>query len=764
LATKTPSGRQRRVALAAVAAVASLAAASPPAFASSPNAVVGELYGGGGNAGAAYRNDYVELFNRASAPVSLGGWSVQYASAAGSSWQATPLTDVTLAPGQHYLVAEASGGGNGAPLPAADVTGTINLNATAGKVALVASTTPLSGTCPLAVDIVGYGAGANCSETAAASAPTNTMSIERKGEGLVDTDDNSADFGAVPPHPQNSGSPCTISWDGPTSGSWHAASNWDLDRLPATSDRVCIAGGNSVAHSTGTTMVASIAVAPAATLTIAGGTINPTGPEGSSFDRTVAVTDGSLRLDASETGRAGLVEQSGGTLGGSGALNVFGRYDWGGGSQRGSGTTAVVSEGALSLSGSSHSLGGGRALALSSTTAASWSAGDLRLEDAEFALGTGSSLETGGDHGVYGDAPTAGFVINGHLAVASGRLVVHADTSWGGGDICLSDGSALRVERTLTIHSGAGGICGAGGGTEVTGEGRLERAEAGTTTFSSPVANAGTIAIGDGQTFHFDAGLTLTAHGSLVGNGTAHGEVTNAAGRVAPGASAGMLTIDGDYIQEAPGTLAVEVNGPGAGDFDRLAVAGVARLAGTLAVTAGFDPAQATSFQILSSAARTGTFATVTGTTLPGGKRFELVYPAATPFGARLLVVGPPTPPPPTPPPPPPPAPPPPPPPPPPASPPRSPPVPRPRRCVVPSVVGRRLAAARVAIARARCRTGAVRRAYSRRVRRGFVIRQAPRPRTRLRSGARVNLIVSRGRRPATRRPRQRPGARAEAP
>jgi Lamin Tail Domain len=746
-----------------VAALASLAAASQPAFASSPNAVVGELYGGGGNAGAAYRNDYVELFNRGRAPVSLGGWSVQYTSAAGSSWQATPLTNATLAPGQHYLVAEASGGGNGAPLPAADAAGTINLNATAGKVALVASTTPLSGTCPLAVDIVGYGAGANCSETAAAPAPTNTMSIERKGEGLLDTDDNSADFTAAPPHPQNRGSPCTISWDGPTSGSWHAASNWDLDRLPGTSDRVCIPGGNSVAHSTGTTTVASIAVAPAATLTIAGGTINPTGPEGSSFDGTVEVTDGSLQLDASETGRAGVVEQSGGTLGGSGALNVFSRYDWSGGSERGPGKTSVVSEGALSLNGSSHSLGGGRALVLSSTTAASWSAGDLRLGDAEFAVGTGSSLETGGDHGVYGDSPNAGFVVNGHFAVASGRFVVHTDTNWDGGDICLSNGSALWIERTLTIHSGAGGICGASGSIEVAGQGRLERAGAGTTTFSSPVANGGTIAIGDGQTFRFDAGLKLTAGGSLVGNGTAHGEVTNAGGRVAPGASAGMLTIDGDYIQEAQGTLAVELNGPGTGDFDRLVVASGARLAGTVAITAGFDPAPATGLQILSSAARTGTFATVTGATLPGGKRFELVYPTAAPFGARLLVVAPPTP---LPPPPPPPTPPPaPPPPPPPAPPPPSPPVPRPRSCVVPRVVGRRLAAARRAIARARCRTGAVRRAYSRRLRRGFVMRQAPRPRTRLRTGARVNLIVSRGQRPATTpRPRQRPGARAGAP
>jgi Lamin Tail Domain/PASTA domain len=761
---KTTSAKLRRAALVALAALAGLAGAPPPAYASSPNAVVSELYGGGGNAGAAYRNDYVELFNRGSAPVSLGGWSVQYASASGSSWQATPLTNVTLAPGQHYLVAEASGGGNGATLPAADAAGTINLNATAAKVALVASTTPLSGTCPLAVDVVGYGAGANCSETAAAPAPTNASSIQRKGEGLVDTDDNSADFAVAPPRPQNRGSPCTISWDGPASGSWHAASNWDLDRLPGASDRVCIGAVANVTHTTGTTTVASIAVGPAATLAIEGGTLNPTGPEGAAFDGTLAVTGGSLQLDASETGRAGVVEQSGGTLRGSGALNVFGRYEWSGGSADGPGTTSVVSEGALSLSGSSHSLGGGHVLALGSTTAASWSGGDLRLDQATFAVGTRASLETSGDHGVYGDAAAAGFVINGHLGVASGMFVVHAHTTWAGGDICVSDGAVLRVERTFALESGAGGICGTGR-VELARDGRLERGGAGTTTLSTPVANAGTIALADGQTFGFDAGLTLTAGGSLIGTGTARGAVTNTAGTVAPGlgAPAGMFTIDGDYRQDASGTLAVDVNGPGASDFDRLAVTRAARLAGTLAIRAGFDPEPASAFQILSSAARTGTFATVTGPPLSGGKRFELVYPAVAPLGARLLVVAPPPPPPPAPPSPPPPPAPPPPPPAPPAPPPPSPPRPWARRCVVPNVVGRRLPAARVAIARARCRTGAVRRAYSRNVRRGFVIRQAPRPRTRLRPGARVNLIVSRGKR-ATRRPRRRPAARAGAP
>src|SRR5262245_32592033 len=50
----------------------------------SPTVIISQIYGGGGNAGAVYRSDFVEIFNRGSAPVSLTGWSIQYASATGT--------------------------------------------------------------------------------------------------------------------------------------------------------------------------------------------------------------------------------------------------------------------------------------------------------------------------------------------------------------------------------------------------------------------------------------------------------------------------------------------------------------------------------------------------------------------------------------------------------------------------------------------------------------------------------------------------------
>jgi predicted extracellular nuclease len=88
-----------------------------------------EAYGGGGNSGAPYQNDFVELFNHGDSPVDLTGWSVQYASSTGTSWQVTKLTG-SIPAGGYHLVAEGAGAGNGDPLPAADDVGTIAMSGT----------------------------------------------------------------------------------------------------------------------------------------------------------------------------------------------------------------------------------------------------------------------------------------------------------------------------------------------------------------------------------------------------------------------------------------------------------------------------------------------------------------------------------------------------------------------------------------------------------------------------------------------------------
>ncbi|MEO8349763.1 MAG: lamin tail domain-containing protein [Acidobacteriota bacterium] len=197
---------------------------TPSAGAVSPNVVISQVYGGGGNASATYTHDYIELFNRGTTTVSLAGWSLQYASATGTgnfgstTTQITPLSG-SIAPGQYVLVQEASNAAVGSPLPTPDITDSspIAMAAGAGKVALVNTTTPLgcngSLTQPCSpaalatiVDLVGYG-NANFFEGSAA-APTLSaiLAAFRAASGCTDSDNNSADFTAATPSPRNSAS------------------------------------------------------------------------------------------------------------------------------------------------------------------------------------------------------------------------------------------------------------------------------------------------------------------------------------------------------------------------------------------------------------------------------------------------------------------------------------------------------------------------------------------------------------------------------
>ena len=167
--------------------------------------VVNQVYGGGGNSGSVYSNDFVELFNDDDTAVNLAGWSVQYASATGSSWQVTPLTG-TIPPHGFFLVAESAGATPSTPLPAPDVTGAINMSATTGKVLLSNSTAAQTGADPAGltvIDLVGYGPAATGFEAAPAPVLTNSTADLRTPDGH-NTGNNSADFQAGTPNPRNS--------------------------------------------------------------------------------------------------------------------------------------------------------------------------------------------------------------------------------------------------------------------------------------------------------------------------------------------------------------------------------------------------------------------------------------------------------------------------------------------------------------------------------------------------------------------------------
>lgn len=219
---------------------------------------ISQLFGGGGNAGAPFTNDYVELFNRGSTAVSVEGWTLQYATAAGTTWQATPLAG-SIQPGSRYLV-QLAGGSVGAPLPTPDASGTTNLSATSGKVALVRDAAGLTcgatpGSCsasPLVEDLVGYGTAADYEGSGAAVALSSTTAGIRGGDGCNDTDVNAADFAAGEPAPRNSSAArhgCTTT--PPAGVSADAAVDVDVQPVVSISlERATLSFGSTTAGAT----------------------------------------------------------------------------------------------------------------------------------------------------------------------------------------------------------------------------------------------------------------------------------------------------------------------------------------------------------------------------------------------------------------------------------------------------------------------------------------------------------------------------------
>jgi hypothetical protein len=178
--------------------------------------VINEIYGAGGNANASFSQDFVELYNNGGTNVDIAGYSLQYLTGNGTgNFAVCTITaaDTIIEPGTYFLISASAVGATGANLPAPNANcNSLSINATAGKIALLNTTSALSGaTCPAVapldttiVDFVGYGTAStvNCFEgnTGPAIPPTsgNINSTQRIGAGQ-DTNDNAVDFARTSP-------------------------------------------------------------------------------------------------------------------------------------------------------------------------------------------------------------------------------------------------------------------------------------------------------------------------------------------------------------------------------------------------------------------------------------------------------------------------------------------------------------------------------------------------------------------------------------
>ena len=177
-----------------------------------------QIYTRGGEPGATFQNDFIELFNRGNVDVDIRGWTLNISNFSGTppniqisstGIKLFPAISI-IKPGGHMLLKFGGNGINGQPITISD----INLNPfpisdTGGQIVLVAKDKTLPfGYCPAApdltgvvVDYVGYGS-AICYEGAVTLAPPPDMALWRVGGGCTDNNDNLSDFSFATPNPR----------------------------------------------------------------------------------------------------------------------------------------------------------------------------------------------------------------------------------------------------------------------------------------------------------------------------------------------------------------------------------------------------------------------------------------------------------------------------------------------------------------------------------------------------------------------------------
>jgi hypothetical protein len=174
--------------------------------------IISQVYGGGGNSGSTFKQDFIELHNRSESDFTVpANWSVQYMSATGATgnFQVTQIpANTIIKAGGFFTIREAAGTGTTQiDVPADITTGTIPMAAGNGRVALVSGTTALSAVpangqaCPTqgqvvgsetVLDFVAFGSPNNCTNPTATLAAAT--SAQRLTNGCVDSKNNSTDF------------------------------------------------------------------------------------------------------------------------------------------------------------------------------------------------------------------------------------------------------------------------------------------------------------------------------------------------------------------------------------------------------------------------------------------------------------------------------------------------------------------------------------------------------------------------------------------
>ena len=184
-------------AIALAAGTVSVVAPTANAAVDGSNVIINEVYGGGGNAGGKFNNDFVELYNPTDAEIDISGWKLNQKAANGNTGNTVKLSGKVPAKGFFLIQGDSQDNEKSQDLPKADLVGSFNFGAKAAIAELIDNNGQIA-------DLVGWGTTAKGAETSPAKGTANATSVQRKDVG-VDTDNNAIDFIVAEPTPQNSG-------------------------------------------------------------------------------------------------------------------------------------------------------------------------------------------------------------------------------------------------------------------------------------------------------------------------------------------------------------------------------------------------------------------------------------------------------------------------------------------------------------------------------------------------------------------------------
>lgn len=220
---------------------------------------------------------------------------------------------------------------------------------------------------------------------------------------------------------------------------------------------------------------------------------------------------------------------------------------------------------------------------------------------------------------------TGANVYSGGTTISAGTL--QGDTGSLQGNI--TDNATLVFDQASdgtysSVISGSGSLTKTGAGTLI-----LDGAN---TYTGGTTISAGALEVGDSNTASasIEGAVDVQGAGTLRGHGTVVGNVTSD-GIVWPGGSMGTLTIQGNYTQNADGTLQLDVTPT---QSSMLKVSGNASLSGTLDLIFAPGTYSSNKFDLVQAGSLSGTFNTVNGT-VPGSLTSQISY---GPTSAELVL------------------------------------------------------------------------------------------------------------------------------